>query len=357
MSNFKTNLQYLRAQRNMTQEQLAMLLGVSRQAISKWESEKAYPEMDKLLVICDLFDVTLDDLVIGDVARPRRNASPAQGHADESDDTGVPAAISERPPLSMLQQNPAPLPRDITGYEAHMRSFDAKIPAGIFAIIFGVGAGMFFDSDNSILGVSPLNDFLMFLCIVLGVIIGLMFLVPAGLGHSAFMRSHPYVEDFYTEQDHAEARRTLTAALIGGIGLILVGLALLIFSDEYLHVDDGWPVGVFLLLVACGAAAIVYGGMHFGRLNLAEYNKAAEREYREAKGLNDSYDMVNGAICGTIMMIATIVGLTMLFGFDGGPRGLFWLSWVIGGLLCGISSVVIEAVKASHSKHDDDIIV
>lgn len=42
---FRTNLQYLRAQRNMTQERLAMLLGVSRQAISKWESEKAYPEI------------------------------------------------------------------------------------------------------------------------------------------------------------------------------------------------------------------------------------------------------------------------------------------------------------------------
>ena len=38
-----------------------MLLGVSRQAISKWESEKAYPEMDKLLMLCDMFGVTLDD--------------------------------------------------------------------------------------------------------------------------------------------------------------------------------------------------------------------------------------------------------------------------------------------------------
>lgn len=47
---FKENLQYLRGSRNMTQEQLAMLLGVSRQAISKWESDKAYPEMDKLLI-------------------------------------------------------------------------------------------------------------------------------------------------------------------------------------------------------------------------------------------------------------------------------------------------------------------
>lgn len=64
---FKKNLQYLRGSRNMTQEQLAMLMGVSRQAISKWESEKAYPEMDKLLMICDMFGVTLDELVMGDV--------------------------------------------------------------------------------------------------------------------------------------------------------------------------------------------------------------------------------------------------------------------------------------------------
>ena len=64
---FKENLQYLRGSRNMTQEQLAMLLGVSRQAISKWESEKACPEMDKLLMLCDMFGVTLDDLVMGDV--------------------------------------------------------------------------------------------------------------------------------------------------------------------------------------------------------------------------------------------------------------------------------------------------
>lgn len=54
---FKENLQYLRGSRNMMQEQLAMLLGVSRQAISKWESDKAYPEMDKLLMLCDMFGV------------------------------------------------------------------------------------------------------------------------------------------------------------------------------------------------------------------------------------------------------------------------------------------------------------
>ena len=79
---FRENLQYLRGTRNMTQEQLAMLLGVSRQAISKWESEKAYPEMDKLLMICDLFGVTLDDLVMGDVRRP--NSGIRESTADTS---------------------------------------------------------------------------------------------------------------------------------------------------------------------------------------------------------------------------------------------------------------------------------
>ena len=68
---FRDNMQHLRASRNMTQEQLAMLLGVSRQSVSKWEAERAYPEMDKLLRMCALFDCTLDELVCGDLtARP-----------------------------------------------------------------------------------------------------------------------------------------------------------------------------------------------------------------------------------------------------------------------------------------------
>lgn len=66
---FRTNLQYLRAERHMTQEQLAMLLGVSRQSVTKWEAEKAYPEMDKLIKMCQIFECSLDDLVQGDVSQ------------------------------------------------------------------------------------------------------------------------------------------------------------------------------------------------------------------------------------------------------------------------------------------------
>lgn len=56
-------LSKLRKENNYTQEQLASVLGVSRQSISKWESNIAYPETDKLIRISELFNCTLDYLL------------------------------------------------------------------------------------------------------------------------------------------------------------------------------------------------------------------------------------------------------------------------------------------------------
>lgn len=64
---FCEKLQKLRKEKNMSQEQLADLLDVSRQSVSKWESGTTYPEMDKLLSLCKIFDVTLDDLTNDEV--------------------------------------------------------------------------------------------------------------------------------------------------------------------------------------------------------------------------------------------------------------------------------------------------
>ena len=83
---FCDNLQHLRTTHNMTQEQLAMRLGVSRQAVSKWESVHAYPEMDKLLMICTLFDCQLDDLVRGDLTHHHINKTMRTPQGEISQD-------------------------------------------------------------------------------------------------------------------------------------------------------------------------------------------------------------------------------------------------------------------------------
>ena len=64
---FASNLQKLRKKENMSQEALAEKLDVTRQSVSKWESGASYPEMDKLISICKIFNVDMDTLVNGDV--------------------------------------------------------------------------------------------------------------------------------------------------------------------------------------------------------------------------------------------------------------------------------------------------
>lgn len=60
---FGDKLSKMRKENNFTQEQLADVLGVSRQAISKWENDITYPETDKLIRMSDLFNCSLDYLI------------------------------------------------------------------------------------------------------------------------------------------------------------------------------------------------------------------------------------------------------------------------------------------------------
>lgn len=63
---FNEKLQELRKQKNMTQEQLAEQLYVSRTAISKWESGRGYPSIDSLKEISKYFSISLDELLSGE---------------------------------------------------------------------------------------------------------------------------------------------------------------------------------------------------------------------------------------------------------------------------------------------------
>ena len=60
---FNEKLVMLRKQHNLSQEQVAEKLGVARQTISKWELGETTPEMDKLIVISKLYNITLDELM------------------------------------------------------------------------------------------------------------------------------------------------------------------------------------------------------------------------------------------------------------------------------------------------------
>ena len=64
---FAEKLYYLRTENNYSQESLAGLLNVSRQAISKWELGTTLPETDKIMAISELFGVSIDSLLVDSI--------------------------------------------------------------------------------------------------------------------------------------------------------------------------------------------------------------------------------------------------------------------------------------------------
>lgn len=349
---FRDNLLHLRASHNMTQEQLAMMLGVSRQSVTKWESERSYPEMDKLLKLCQVFDCTLDELVQGDLTGRQPDSA-----------VGV---VSGAPPA------------DVFGYDEHARRFASRISGGVMAVILAVAVSMLFfgsveSTQDTLAGLRSFADLPMLsenlgaalgtMCVLAGVAIALALIMPASMQHSAFVRAHPYIEDFYTPEQKASARSQFSAELIGGIVAIFAGVCVVIvLGDTPYEEMVGLPV--MLTCIAVGVRFIVHGSMTLGRVNIDEYNKTAAEvldaheiassamspeqkaamlsSQREAKRI--------GAVCGIIMITATVVALLMLFsataaGVDDYSRGLitvFWLPWPIGGLLCGIAVLAIK---------------
>lgn len=77
------NIYRLRTSHDMSQLALAEALGVSRQSISKWETDASVPELDKLVKLSELFGVTIDELIKGEVAptpEPPQKSEPETKH-------------------------------------------------------------------------------------------------------------------------------------------------------------------------------------------------------------------------------------------------------------------------------------
>lgn len=73
---FNNKLYELRKQKGFSQEELASRLNVSRQTVSKWEVGESTPDMEKLVAISALFEISLDELVLDKV--PEQPGKPVQ---------------------------------------------------------------------------------------------------------------------------------------------------------------------------------------------------------------------------------------------------------------------------------------
>lgn len=295
MSLFGENLQYYRKRNNITQEQLAEQLDVSRQTVSKWEAGASYAEMDKLLQLCDLFCCSLDTLL-------RKEASESE-----------------------VENNLV--------HREHMKNFRKWITCGVALLIF---AHAFYEL---VTGFAAVNENVLNTLFMMIVIVATLILIVQGMKDSDYRRKHPVIQDFYTQEEKDAFDSHFPARIATGIGLILIGILIGMNGDTLPlpgSMTDDFYYGIFLIIVTAGVSILIYTGMQKQEYDIEAYNKDNSQK-------NSGKCDPIAAWCGCIMLVATIIFLTAGLVFR--LWEICWIVYPIGALLCGIVTLILNCRK------------
>lgn len=293
---FPENLQFIRAEAGVTQEQLAEQLEVSRQSVSKWEGGQSFPEMDTLLRICDLYDVNLDTLLRGSVEESRVE--------------------------------------DTARYDQFMSRFARRMAAAIGGIIAGAGLCLLLDT----LGVP---EMLISAAMLLTVTICVVVIVASCIQYENFRRRYPVIADFYSQEEKDAFHQKFVWYITGGVGTILFGVTLLmlffsVFPEREPY--ESWGTSLFLLMIAGAVTSFVYAGINDEKYKIWKYNRNNNPTPEAKRRLN-----LIGAVQGAMMTLVTAVyvglGLSMNLW-----RTAWWI-FAVAGILCGVVSIVLDPYK------------
>ncbi len=304
---FGENLQFYRKRNNITQEQLAESLNVSRQSVSKWESDSSFPEMEKLLQMCDMFSCDLDTLT--------------RGNAEKS------------------------IATDTANYDAHMSSRARWIAAGVSLILFGFAVLSVLEGFGVM---EELADASMLIFVAIAVV---MFIVK-GIQHESFKKRFPNIQQFYTEEDIYRFEKKFPLLIAAPVAAIILNVACTEMLEKVFvkaGLREDFSGGVFFFILSLAVGTLVYAALQKAKYNIKEYNEESVPGKEQGKIVK---------WCGVIMLIATALFILSIgidaFGWADGEHdwrnSIMSFSWVvfpIGGIICGIVALLL-------SKQDKD---
>ena len=123
-----------RKRAGMTQEELAGRLNVSRQAVSKWEADAAFPETEKILALCRLFSLSADELLFGNEPHGQ---SPSAAASDSAGDAPACAPAAYAPPRKRKNVST----QKVLGYAGGGLAMLGALISFIFVFLIGFGTG------------------------------------------------------------------------------------------------------------------------------------------------------------------------------------------------------------------------
>lgn len=316
---FSENLYFLRKRDKITQEELAERLGVTRQSVSKWETGEASPETEKLILICDLFGVSLDDIVRTDLTA---------------------GALREEPE----EENGKECGRE---FIAKTNKFALRIALGVFFILLGVSVCLLLCGISANLSGSSaqLTSVMGGVAVVLFVAVSVFLFISSGMEYDRFRKEHPVMQKVYGDAEckvFAKKFATAMACLVSAI--LLDTVFLIVFSSlidaEIIAVNNQdaaycFVTAVFLCLLSFIVGGLVYFGILHTKYEVSEYNKQNGEDAGEGGIKRKKW---SDAICGSIMLSAT--GVFLLIGFVWNLWHPGWVVFPIGGILCAIVNTI-----------------
>lgn len=339
MTTFGKNLTRYRRAAGLTQEALAEALGVSRQAVGKWEAGAAYPEAEKLPPLADMLHCSLDALLRG-AEEPESAAEPEDG--DWEGGAAAPAAASD-PAAAAARFCESPEGRlAFENYDAHKNRFALKIAVGVALILTGVSALLLLETRSEGIGVFALLSF---------IAAAVVLFITAGTAESAFWRTFPAVPDLYGAEEKARFQKLFGPGIAVGVVVILLAVALLVLGEDRL--GENAAAAAFLMAVAGGVSVLVYLGIQHGKYfperrqwglilpdedDMDEGIAAAIEEQvdRElGRAMRQERTAAGPDWDGAIMLAAA--GIFLLAGFLFSAWAVAWVVFPLGGILCGIA--------------------
>lgn len=289
MSEFSNNLQFYRKKNDLTQEMLAEEMGVSRQTISKWEAGTTYPEMDKILLLCNLFGCDVDTLLRGEAV-----------HVDV---------------------------RENEKYDVHMKKFAKSIAFATFLVITGV-ALLILLSSFIVTETYPVAIMFVF------IIVAVSMYITSGIEHSNFKRKHPLITPFYSEDEIDRVESLLPKQITAGVALILIGvIGVVLCAEQAEHILIMATAGM-MELIAIAVFLFIYGGMNRFRVHVEEYNKECRQDAAEKEAEDKT-----GGWAGVIFLTATIIFLVT--GLVYGMWYINWIVYIVAALLVAIVNIIV----------------
>lgn len=286
---FSQNLQKIRSEKNLSQEQLADKIGVSRQTISAWESGKASPELDKITAISKLFSVSIDELV-GEIKTEASNFDKKE-------------------------------------YEKNYSKIALLRASGIFILFSGIAFGAFFFEKGVIAGVG--------LMISLAISVPLFILAKNTdeLANNKLIKSKKSLENVFADSEIEFAAKNKTLGSILLVSLLFIAIAIHQIIVYLTNFGENLANAIFMLSLGIAVASTTYANSVFAKIQNFEDNKAENIKTNEKIGF-----------FAAILMLS-LTAIFLIYSFISKDWSSAEILFPIGGIAIGIYAIFVKKLQ------------